>query len=594
MSAPCPAIQPLPESVINQIAAGEVVERPAAALKELLENSLDAGATRIRIEAAGGGVGLLIVDDDGGGIPAAELPAALQRHATSKLRTAEELAAIASFGFRGEALAAIASVSRFALISGEDAARAATELRAEGGVLAPSRPAPPRRGTRVEMRDLFFNAPARRRFLRTPATELGHLLKVVEEAALANPAVAFKFIHEDELRLDLPIQDAATRATAVLGRPVRRLPGAPGISGYLAVPETRRLRGQLFTFVNRRPVKDRLLTRAVLDALRDLHPDGEQPDLVIFLDLPAGAVDVNVHPQKREVRFARPQEIYQKIRVALRGDEHAGHEHAPGEDHTHSESAGGATLLAPDALYRVAEAAAEYAAPFAAMGWRPQVPAVGALTPAEGARPGVAPLYGGGQEFVFLGPVFRRYFVAAGPDCLYLVDQHALHERSLYEKLKAGVRFTAQPLLTPVAIACAPEAVQRAAEWTGWAALGFAVEQGGPRTLLITAVPAELKSARGEELIELVLATGFASVDDFGSAGALAADPDPAAFYRELIATRACKKAIKAFDPLSPAEMAALLADAVNARLPPACPHGRPVLIALPLNELESRFRRRG
>ena len=587
MSIPRPSILPLPESVINQIAAGEVVERPAAALKEILENSLDAGAAHIRIEAAGGGVGLLIVDDDGGGIPAEELSAALQRHATSKLRTAEELAAIASFGFRGEALAAIASVSRFALISGEDAARAAIELRAEGGVLAPPRPAPPRRGTRVEMRDLFFNAPARRRFLRTPATELSHLVKVVEEAALANPAVAFKFIHEDEARIDLPAQEESARAAAVLGKPVRRLPGAAGISGYLATAETRRLRGELHTFVNRRPVKDRLLTRAVLDALRDLHPDGEQPDLVLFLDLPAGAVDVNVHPQKREVRFARPQEIYQKIRVALRGDSHAGHDHAPGEGHTHSESAGGATRLAPDALYRVAEAAAEYAAPFAAMGWRPQVPAVGSSFPAEAARPGAAPLYGAAADFVFLGQVFRSYFLAAGPDCLYLVDQHALHERALYEKFKSGARFTAQPLLTPVAIACAPEAAERAAAWTGWAALGFAVEQGGPRTLLITAVPAELKSARGEELIELVLATGFAS-------DALAADPDPAAFYRELIATRACKKAIKAFDPLSPAEMAALLEGAVNARLPPACPHGRPVLIALPLSELESRFRRRG
>jgi DNA mismatch repair protein MutL len=568
-SSPKP-IHRLADTVVNQIAAGEVVERPAAALKELLENSLDAGATRIVVEAAGGGTGLLTVDDDGAGIPAADLELALERHATSKIDSADDLADVRSFGFRGEALAAIGAVSRLKLISGTGTQQPAAEIHCDGGAIKPLRPAPPRRGTRVEMRDLFYNAPARRRFLRQPATELGHLLKVVEEAALAHPAVGFKFIHEQEPRIDCPPADGAARAEKILGRPVQPLAATALIEGFTAKPEGRRLKGELFTFVNGRPVKDRLLTRAVLDALRDLHPDGETPDLILFLDLPPGTVDVNVHPQKREVRFAKPQEIYKMIRAALRG-EHSGEQHG-GKGHVHAD-----VRMDPSSLLKVAEAAAQYSAtPFPAAGWNPQLP-----EHLRGAAP-AAPLFSDAPALRFLGQLFDTYFLAAGDDRLYLVDQHALHERFLYEKLQAGASFTPQPLLTPLALSVTPEAAARAESWSGWGKLGFAVERAGPRELLVTALPAGMRAARCEELLSEILA------------GDIASDRDPAAFFRELLATRACKQAIKAFDPLSANEMAHLLEAAVKSGIHPSCPHGRPVLIEIPQSEIESRFRRRG
>jgi len=577
-------IRILPEETINRVAAGEVVERPAAALKELLENGIDAGAAQIAVELAHAGKGLIRVGDDGSGMSPDDLLLAIERHATSKITAVEDLAGVATFGFRGEALPSIAAVSRLRIETRERGAPEGTRLEADGGRILRVAPCGCPEGTLIEVRDLFHSVPARLKFLRSEATELGHCIQVAARLALACPHVGIVVRHgeRDLLRL-APARDAGTRLRDHFGReffaglvPVRGAGDACSVSGFVSRPGAGRPGADYQQlFVNGRPVRDPLLAQGLREACRD-HFLQEKSGVSYFLwmNLPAERVDVNVHPTKREVRFRDPGAVRAivgaALREALRSDSVV---RVPVFD----PRSGGATApQAPPVLSAPATIAAE-----------PSVACDYVVTP---ARQPQLPL---GLEQSAVGPaaispvslqLFGTYIVCPTPEGLVLVDQHAAHERILYERFLARpANSPSQRLLEPVLFDTAPgEEDTLETLRPVFTALGVEIEPIGPRAWRLLALPVELDASGAVAFVREMSALALAEetparVEDFRHRAA---------------ALLACHTAVRASQRLGGGDIAALLADLARTGTPGACPHGRPTSITIDRDEIERRFKR--
>jgi len=592
-----PRIRLLPPEVAEQIAAGEVIERPASVVKELVENALDAGARRVTVETEAGGKALIRVTDDGEGMTPEDARLALQRHATSKLRSAEDLFAIRTLGFRGEALPSIAAVAELEVVTRPAAAAEGARLLLRGGELLAEEPiaAPP--GTRMTVRDLFFNLPVRARFLRSDVAEAGHVTEWLQRLALSRPEVSFRLTHDGREALLSPgSRDPLNAVVAVLGRgvardllPVQSEAAESGIrvSGYVGRPTLSRAnRGLQHVYVNGRAVRTPLAYRALGDAFRATMPAGRHPVAVLFLEVPPAEVDVNVHPAKTEVRFRDEAEIGQALRRAL--------------------AAALATLPAPAAPLGFTspspapEAPVSYTteapAPSLRLGETPPAPVETArplpgLPPAVALRPpppeahppapAAAPAM---PELHYLGQARDLFLLALGGDLLWVIDQHVAHERVLFDRLTAeGGREGPEPLLFPARLEVdRSRALALEEHRETLAALGFGVESVGPAWLL-RAVPRSLLG-RNYEAVFRDLADELAEASQ---GGRLRLRPEEVA---AAAAGRSCKTAVKAGQRLDPTEARRLLADLRGTRNPHTCPHGRPVFVTYEAAEVHRLF----
>jgi DNA mismatch repair protein MutL len=604
------SIRQLPDTLINQIAAGEVVERPASVVKELVENALDAGARRVDIDLEEGGVRLIRVRDDGDGIAAGELPLAVSRHATSKIASLDDLEAVSTLGFRGEALPSIASVSRFVLSSRRDGDDHGASLQVDGGSVGVVAPRQHPRGTTVEVRDLFYNVPARRKFLRAERTELGHVEEWLRSLALARPDVELRVSHngrpsrrykgEGGLALENP--SSGERLGETLGEEfakhalrVEHAAAGLRLHGWIAQPVySRASADQQYLYVNGRSVRDRSVAHAVRQAYADVLFHGRQPAYVLFLELDPTRVDVNVHPAKHEVRFRDARLVhdfvYRTLHDAL-AETRAG---AGVSVSTGASQPAGATANgAPDALppwatrapqpdlsLRVDEARQAYAQLYAApAGSAIDAPALApALPPTQDER--IPPL---GYAVAQLHGI---YVLAETGDGLIVVDMHAAHERIGYEKLKSahdGEGLRTQPLLVPQAVAVSErEADVAEREAATLADLGFEVSRTGPQSLLLRGVPALLAHGDTEALLRDVLA----DLREHGESLRVRAARD------ELLSTMACHGAVRANRRLTIPEMNALLREMEATERSGQCNHGRPTWARFSLPEIDRWFLR--
>jgi DNA mismatch repair protein MutL len=584
-----PTIRVLPERIVNRIAAGEVIERPAAAVKELVENALDAGATRISVALDGGGIDRIEVTDDGHGMDAAALALAVQRHATSKLAD-DDLVRIATLGFRGEALPSIGAAARLAITSRPLDADSAHTISVDGGMVSPIAPSAGAPGTRVVVRDLFFATPARRKFLKHPRTEAEHAEAAARRLAMTAPGVAFRLESDGRTLFDLPRQDRAARVAALLGPdaaasllPVLGERGALRIEGFAASPAITRATGaaQGLT-VNGRPVADPVLKTAVRVAYRDVIAAGRFPVVALYLDLPPEELDVNVHPAKAELRFRDAGAVRALVIGALIRALGGG---------------AGTDVPAPrPALHLVhSRPHAPLPRPAALPGFGPgfadtQLPL--AVAPSARFWPAPAPL----PEHPLGAPVAQvldTYVIAIASDgSLVLVDQHAAHERLTHEALKdemlaGGVR--SQPLLLPAVVEMPPsDAARLLAQADALARLGLEIEGFGGGAVLVRALPAALGTPEPAPLLR-DLADQLAESDEATAqeATALEARLDAA------IARMACHGSIRAGRRLMPAEMDALLRRMEATPRAATCSHGRPTFLKLTQADLERLFGRR-
>jgi DNA mismatch repair protein MutL len=563
-------IRVLDDHVVNRIAAGEVVERPASVLKELVENALDADARSIEIAVEDGGRRRIRIADDGRGMDRDDALLALERHATSKLARFEDLDAIATLGFRGEALPAIAAVSRFVL---RTAARdgEGTEIEVRGGRIVSVREIAWARGTTVEAGGLFFNVPARRKFLRAATTELAHLVRVAGSYALARPEVRFRLEHEGRKLLDAPpAEDRLDRLAQVHGRafadklaPFRLERPGLTVFGFAGRPaDALPRRDAQHVFVNGRRVSDRLLTHAVAQAYADTAPRGAYPAIFLFVGIEPGAVDVNVHPQKSEVRFARGSEVHDAVREA------------------------------------VASALSDGRAIPALRDLRPETtpwePAAGPAFivqepgPSRGFFDADGPAPVPGRVATPLAQYRDSYIVAQDADGLVLVDQHVAHERVLYEKYLADAErndVQVQRLLFPATIeVTAEEALVVEEEIEEFRRLGILLEPFGDKTLRLDGVPAVAKDVPPERLVRALI--GEAARTRSAAVGSTE-------LRRKVVTSAACQAAIKVNYPLTREGMQVLLDGLFATENPTTCPHGRPILFRLTLEEIERAFRRR-
>ncbi|MCX7891872.1 MAG: DNA mismatch repair endonuclease MutL [Burkholderiales bacterium] len=581
------AIRLLPETLVSQIAAGEVVERPASVVKELVENSLDAGARTITVALAQGGAKRIKVTDDGRGIAAEDLPLALARHATSKIATLADLEQVATLGFRGEALASIASVARVAIVSRSAGAQHAWRIAAEGGPASGVEPAAHPAGTSVEVADLYFNTPARRKFLKTEATELGHAAEAFHRVALARPDVAMTLRHNERVSAHFPAGGLAERIAAVLGetfarhaRAVEAQAGSLRLYGYAGAPaQARASRDAQYLFVNGRFVRDRLLAHALREAYADVLHGDRFAAYALFLEIDPGAVDVNVHPAKTEVRFRDPRPVHQfvfhAVARALAGPV------APG---------------APAAAVPAASPPPARAAFQARLGVEQPVAAYGALftalreAPAEVLAPPRGDEAARETEDAPLGYALAQlhgvYILAQNRAGLVLVDMHAAHERILYERLKSALAergFVSQPLLIPVTLTADALEVATAEEHAATlGALGFTVEPLSPTALAVRSVPELVASGDIPALVRGLLA----DIREYGASRVLAERQN------ELLATMACHGAVRAHRTLTVPEMNALLRQMEATERSGQCNHGRPTWHQLTLADLDRLFLR--
>jgi DNA mismatch repair protein MutL len=564
------AIHRLPDLLISQIAAGEVVERPASVLKELLENSLDARARAVTVTLDEGGVRRIQVEDDGDGIAREDLALALARHATSKIRSLEDLEGVASMGFRGEALASIASVSRLTLASrGSEAAHGA-RIAAEGAALGDVEPAARAQGTTVTVEDLYFNTPARRKFLRTQATELAHCEETFRRIALARCDVAFSLRHNGRASRHLRMQPLDERIAALLGEDliqasmrVDAQSGGLRLFGLAGTPQAARTRADAqYFFVNGRFVRDRVLAHAVREAYAELLHGERQPAYVLFLELDPRGVDVNVHPAKTEVRFRDSRAVHQFVRHALQRALAPGAAEAPV---AYAAVSHGAPIQAAFSLAQPARAYEAFAAAAAA-----PMPAAQQAPPLGFA----------------LGQLHGVYILAQNEAGLVLVDMHAAHERIVMEKLKASLDAGAvqrQALLVPAVLQADALDVATAEESRETLAqLGLEVSVSGPNELSVRAAPAALAGGDVGGLARELLR----ELREYGASQVLTSRRD------ELLATMACHAAVRANRALSLPEMNALLREMEETERSGSCNHGRPTWYQLTLADLDRLFMR--
>lgn len=594
------SIRQLPDTLINQIAAGEVVERPASVVKELVENALDAGAKRIDIDLEEGGVRLIRIRDDGGGIAPEELPLAVSRHATSKIASIDDLEAVATLGFRGEALPSVASVSRFRLVSRRHDAEHGAELRIEGGKASEVVPHAHPFGTTIEVRDLFFNVPARRKFLRAERTELSHIEEWLRTLALARPDVELRVTHngkpsrrwkgEGDLLSEVRLHEALGEEFARNAMRVDHTGAGMRLSGWIAQPAYNRAStDQQYLYVNGRSVRDRNVAHAVRQAYSDVLYNGRHPAYVLFLELDPRGVDVNVHPAKHEVRFRESRLVHDFVYRALQqalAETRAGAVATPTPPMHNMPAAGVQAAFAPRQEtmgLRIADAPSAYAAlyaqrPASTSQSIPFAPPPAAM-PAE-REDGMPPL---GFAVAQLHGI---YILAENADGLIVVDMHAAHERIGYEKLKAahdGAGLRTQPLLVPTSLAVSErEADIAERETQTLAELGFEVQRSGPQSLLLRSVPALLAHGNVEALLRDVLT----DLREHGSTRRVAETRD------ELLATMACHGAVRANRRLSVPEMNALLREMEATERSGQCNHGRPTWTRFTLAEMDKWFLR--
>jgi DNA mismatch repair protein MutL len=574
-------IRILPDSVANQIAAGEVVERPASVVKELVENALDAGASRVEVRTRSAGRWFIEVSDDGCGMSRNDALLCLERHATSKLSSGEDLRRIATYGFRGEALPSIAAVSRLTLCTREEGAPFGVEVETAGGKILAVRQVGRAVGTTVTVRSLFFNVPARRKFLRSPLTERAHVQETLYNLALARPEVLFRWAHEDGTELLWPpCPSRELRLEMLFGKAFRG--GLVGFSwekgqsrwrlhGFIGRPALAGRRGEERFFVNGRPVTSRALLWAVRDVARTHAMRGQHLPVFLWLELPPEEVDVNVHPAKKEVRFVREGEIQGLVQDVL----------------SEALKKEGATFFPP----------------FPAKpkeGPQEKDPKEGATWSARAEEFGQENLFlqqkgaAGEQKqpstsFRYLGMVAQLYLLLESDQGLWLVDQHAAHERILFEKFsrqKTGDPVPNQRLLFPLSLTLSPvEAAALRQEEKRLAELGFELSFLGGQTFLVTALPAWIEIVQPLSLVK-ELAAELAA----GNSCRL----EDAGLFREKIARLACRRALKSGDSLNQNQAEALLEELLACQDPFRCPHGRPTMIKISLDELGKRFGRLG
>ncbi|MGD0769446.1 MAG: DNA mismatch repair endonuclease MutL [Tepidisphaeraceae bacterium] len=575
-------IHQLSPALVNRIAAGEVIERPASVVKEIVENSIDAGATHITVEVEDGGRALIRVIDDGCGIPANELRLAFAEHATNKLQTDDDLFHIATMGFRGEALASIGAVSQARLLSRTSDQPVAYEIFDRGGLIDQPQAAAGNVGTVVEVRNLFFNTPARRKFLKGSATEFGHISEALLRLAVPHPEISFQLSHNGRTALELPVDTARRRWLsawpedfAELGLPIEVRDAEIALVGLIGLPELARpVAKHQFFFLNGRPIRDRFIQHALREAYRGLTEPGRHPAAILLISIPPQDVDVNVHPTKSEVRFRDSSRIHGLILSSVR-EKLLGSDLAPSAIATPSLTPTPANSEHVELRQRLAEF------------FKSALP--DSSPPPESAPSSPSPVH--------LSPVHlsntaiqlhNSYLVAESEDGLIIIDQHALHERIMYEDLLARLSrgpLESQRLLIPLPIP-ANDRQQELLEQIQplLARLGIEASSIGPDAIAVHAFPSFLERLDPADFLGELLERGEQEALDLNHEELL----------HEVLDMMACKAAVKAGDPLSPAEIEALLARRNLIDRSSNCPHGRPTTLRLTLHDLEKQFKRTG
>ena len=616
-------IHKLSQSIVNKIAAGEVIERPASVVKELMENAVDAGATRIDVSVTAGGSDLIRIVDNGSGIEPEQLPLAVAAHATSKLATADDLFCVATLGFRGEALASIAEISRLAIRSRTAQNAAGAEIEVVGGVAGRVAPCGTPPGTAIEVRNLFYNTPVRRKFLKSPQTELGHISEAFTRIALAWRSIHFTLRHNERLVFDLPEAGSwLERIAALLGRPiaeamipVESADGPVRLAGHVAHPGQNRSNNRMqYLFLNGRSIRDRSLQHALGEAYRGMLMTGRYPIAVLSLDMPPEMVDVNVHPTKLEVRFQDSSRIYSQLLSALRTrflstdlttrvalpagpDSGARDEDWPAEriqqqvvDWAKGEIAGWQRGGSSEPAAADQSAAPRWGPSGGELslhrldrhwgdpGGRPPEPEEGAAAPLPAAREG--------YRLPKALQIHNRYLVSESADGVVVIDQHALHERILYEQLRRRVEsgpVETQSLLVSEPVDLSPAEAAAAIEHRELLErLGVRIEPFGGDTILVSGYPAMLAGTSASEVLRGLL-------EPLMSGGK---EPQSRDLLDELMHTIACKAAIKAGDRLTPEEIDSLLDQRHLVDDPHHCPHGRPAALVFSREELDRQFKR--
>jgi DNA mismatch repair protein MutL len=632
-------IRILPENLANQIAAGEVVERPASVVKELIENSIDAGAGRIRVEIELGGRRLMRITDDGCGMNRDDALLAFERHATSKIKTLEDLGRIATLGFRGEALASIASVARVELTTKTDAAETAVRVAIDGGRLADVREGARTTGTTISVRDLFFNTPARRKFMRSEATENFHLTSIVTHYALAHPEIAFTLSSNGRESLNLaPARDLRERAYQIFGAGLIEslLPVTGGrefvakVSGFVSAPRERRTtRDAQYFFINGRFVRDRVIAGGLLEGFRSILPHGVYPVAFLFLEIPSEEVDVNVHPAKTEVRFRRSEAVKEVIAEAVRNSLAAGGIapqrpepfvpaiREPGAERPHPEQTrieftapntierqnAEATIAAVD-LETFQAPVVEFDQPNAIRGSSSEIEILKSEFTNHTSEPATAGSLSlladhavkavrvVGVEQVSaskirpIGQLHESFIIAVDDEGLLLIDQHVAHERILFDKFRKAESDRAvesQNLLIPETFDLTPaQAVAFEIVAGELESCGFEIRRMSGRTVAIKSVPADVATADARNLLAELLET--VETEKRGGARATLRD--------EVAASLACKAAVKINMPLTTEKMQWLIDRLLLTSSPTTCPHGRPVILRLTMKDIERGFHR--
>ncbi|RJQ48976.1 MAG: DNA mismatch repair endonuclease MutL [Nitrospiraceae bacterium] len=573
-----PKIAVLPDILINKIAAGEVIERPASIVRELLDNSIDAGATRIDVEVLHGGKKLIKVSDNGSGMGRDDALLCFERHATSKIRSEDDLFDISTLGFRGEALPAIASVSKITLTS--SVPHADTGVKIEIGVSQKKEisDAPPFQGTTVEVRDIFYNTPARRKFLKSNPTELSHIIETVIQKAFAYQEISFSLSHNGSELLNVSSASGLReRFTQLYGDELTREffdaeKEGRGMKVYGFVSKADFMRAgksHQYIFVNKRPVKNATVNHAVYKAYGELIPGGRHPAYFIFLDIDSTKVDVNVHPAKREVRFETPDEIHRVVEAAVYEalnpgtrretnqlpEHHPGHKSTPHYSYSFSEP------------LRVGEQASEF---FAA-------------SQADFFASGTA------QEVRRFYHVGESFFATITRDGLLIIDQHAAHERILYEKFLAKTSIETEMLALPLRVELPVREYTLIVEHKDFLhSLGMDIGDFGGNNIIIRALPGELRKADAKGLL-MDLAAGIIEQETNG----VKADVDRESLLKNIAARLACHKSVRGDDPLTNEELTQMMSDLGQANEPDRCPHGRPTKILLTLDDLKKMFKRK-
>ncbi|HXG30472.1 MAG TPA: DNA mismatch repair endonuclease MutL [Thermodesulfobacteriota bacterium] len=582
-------IRILPDEIVSKIAAGEIVERPASVVKELLENSLDAGSTLIRVELRAGGKGLISVSDNGEGMTRDDALLAIERHATSKIRDIGDLFSIKTLGFRGEALPSIASVSRFRLTSKTREEIIGTRISIEGGTIKTVEETGCPAGTTIEVRNLFYNTPARLKFMKTQETELASVLDIVQREALPRPDVGFEVSHEGKTLIQLPERKTVEERLSEIfpGTELFRVEAESDgvrVYGFMSGPlDTRSTTQRLYTYVNRRAVRDRFLTRIVIDSYGRSIDKGKFPQGVLFIEAPASEVDVNVHPTKNEVRFRRPTLVGDLIRASVMAMLKEApwikgyHQRVENAIQVFFEKGRAFETVRLDKPSGNPHSQEKGSSPsIEDVSLSPYKPHSNALFKREGFFSGLE----------IIGQLGRLYIICASKRGMILIDQHAAHERINYERIKnAYMRdgIEIEELLFPLAVELSPyEAGLVSRHRKDIESLGIRLEEFGRDSFLIRSVPSILKNAD----IERVLKDMIGEIATLGEEKSLGSQLD------RVISTMACHSSIRANEELNGEKMRSLLEELDRAEFPHSCPHGRPVATEITFEEIEKMFKR--